>query len=521
MADPLVGVSEAAFALERRIIGNESLFRDDTRRTAWAANALYPVLFPPPHPYARPTGGTEDSRGKLTLDQARAYAAQTFRPERMTLLVSTPPGATSAAAIAAKLPPALRGDAAHPLARRAQAKRAPELARTQLAAAKVERRVSPLPMPELWIAWSLPGGYGANGPAEEVLSRWVQEDVGSLQVLLEEPSIRRIAATVQPGLTASVLFVRALLADGADPDRVARVVTARVASMWAREPAERPMFAQLKSIYETYQTLNQPAQLLRAIAEAMQAGLGERPQSMADAARALQSVESTAVAELAYRHLTRERARAVMFTPAPPSAGAQRASITARVAAHHAAARELIPGAERWSAGELAGLLPASEPVVSKKLPSGLTVVTVRRTAAAARRLARVSRRNVERGPSAAGGARDAVAARRAGGDPAAHARRPRRDPRHVVRLGRVPARPASGGADAALRQGDRPGQGLAVEGEAWRGCSRPRSQRRTRRSRKADRRLLARLVRRSPARARSSAPTTSTSSRAPTSTRG
>ena len=170
MADPLVGVSEEAFALERRIIGAESRFREDTRRTAWAANELYPVLFPPPHPYARPTGGTEDSRRKLTLVEARGYAARTFRPERMTLLVSTPPGATSLAAIAARLPPALRGDAAHPVARPARAAPAPEPPGPPLPAAKLERRVSPLPTPELWIAWPLPDGYGVNGPAEEVLA---------------------------------------------------------------------------------------------------------------------------------------------------------------------------------------------------------------------------------------------------------------------------------------------------------------------------------------------------------------
>ena len=247
LADPLVGVSEEAFALERRIVGNESRFREDTRRTAWAANELYPILFPPPHPYARPTGGTDDSRRKLTLDQARGYAAKTFRPERMTLLVSTPPGVSSLAAIAAKLPPALRGDAAHPVARPARAKPVPEPPNPRASATKVERRVSPLPMPELWLAWPLPGGYGTSGPAEEILSRWAQEDVASEQVLAEEPSIRHVAVTVQPGLTASVLFVRALLAEGADPDRVARVLIARVASIWAREPAQQPMFEQLKS----------------------------------------------------------------------------------------------------------------------------------------------------------------------------------------------------------------------------------------------------------------------------------
>ena len=62
-----------------------------------------------------------------------------------------------------------------------------------------------------------------------------------------------------------MLFVRTLLADGADPARVARVVTARVASIWAREPAQKPVFAQLKSIYETQQALDQPAQVPRAI----------------------------------------------------------------------------------------------------------------------------------------------------------------------------------------------------------------------------------------------------------------
>jgi zinc protease len=384
MADPLVGVSDEAFALERRIIGAESRFREDTRRTAWAANELYPILFPPPHPYARPTGGTEDSRRKLTLDQARGYAAKTFRPERMTLLVSTPPGATSLAAIAARLPPALRGDATHPAARPARAAPAPVPPGPQLSAAKLERRMSPLPTPELWIAWPLPDGYGVNGPAQEVLSRWAQEDVGSEQVLQEEPSIRHVAVTVQPGLNGSVLFVRALLAEGADPERVARVVTARIASMWAREPAQRPLFARLRSFYETYQALDQPTQLPRAIDEAMQAGLGERPQQMADAANALQSVASTAVAELAYRHLTRERARAVMFMPAPPSAGAQRAAVVSHVPSHDATARELLPGAGRWNAGELAGLLPPAETVISKQLPTGLTIVTVRREAAAA-----------------------------------------------------------------------------------------------------------------------------------------
>ena len=77
---PLVGVDEDAFVRERRIVGNEILLREDPRRGAWAIHALMPALFPPSHRYARPTAGTDGSRRKLTLAQARAYAAQNFVP---------------------------------------------------------------------------------------------------------------------------------------------------------------------------------------------------------------------------------------------------------------------------------------------------------------------------------------------------------------------------------------------------------------------------------------------------------
>ncbi len=107
LGDPLAGVDERAFDLERQIIGSEHLVRADPRAGQWAVNALFPQLFPAQHPYARPTGGTEDSRRHFTLADARAYVARTFRPQRMTVLVTAPPGALSLAGIAALLPASL------------------------------------------------------------------------------------------------------------------------------------------------------------------------------------------------------------------------------------------------------------------------------------------------------------------------------------------------------------------------------------------------------------------------------
>jgi predicted Zn-dependent peptidase len=188
LTEPLAGVDAEALAVERQVVGSEHLLREDPRAGGWAANLLIPQLFPPRHPYARSPGGTDESRRKLTLDQARAYASQTFRPERMTLLVSAPVGTTSLSALTAKLPPALRGDPAHVVARAAPA-RALAVEGGPAKAAPVERRTSPLPTPELWIGWRLPGAIGELRAVEEILEAWLQQDVGAEPLLEEEPRI--------------------------------------------------------------------------------------------------------------------------------------------------------------------------------------------------------------------------------------------------------------------------------------------------------------------------------------------
>ena len=123
LGDPLAGVDERAFDLERQIIGSEHLVRADPRAGQWAVNAMFPRVFPAQHPYARPTGGTEESRRHFTLADARAYTARTFRPQRMTVVVSAPPGAISLAGIAALLPASLTASATRTPARRAGSRR--------------------------------------------------------------------------------------------------------------------------------------------------------------------------------------------------------------------------------------------------------------------------------------------------------------------------------------------------------------------------------------------------------------
>jgi zinc protease len=380
---PLPAVDDEVFAIERQVVGSEHLYREDPRAGGWAANALLPRLFAAPHPYARGLSGTDESRRKLTLADARAFAARIFRPERMTLLVAAPPDTVSLEELIDKLPPALRGEPGKRTARAAPATAAP-VGVPPRGPEHLERKGSPLPRPELWIGWRLPAAVGDADAALEVLARWLQQDVGSEQVIQEDSKIRQVRVSLQPGAIASALLVRVLLADGADAEKAAQVVIARVASAWSREPQEQDGFADLKGLFETERLLDEPEQLPRALEEAMSSALGDRAVAMADRWSALQAVSSTAAAKLAYEHLTRDKARAVMFTPAPADA-ARAPAAPSPAPASAAASKELIPGAGAWDAKELRALAPPAVDVRTKRLDDGLTIVTVRRPGAAVR----------------------------------------------------------------------------------------------------------------------------------------
>jgi zinc protease len=386
LTDPLAGVDERAFALEREIVGSEHLLRADPRAGQWPVTQMFPRVFPAGHAYARPTGGTDESRARLTLAQARAYAGDVFRPDNVTLLVTAPRGTMSMDAFIRGLPAPLRegrgGQAAPgPVAACAPTARAPSDDGPAAQPLALDRVASPLPTSELWLAWTLPGSYGDQGPAEELLGGWLQQDLRTDQLAKEDSAILYVQPRIVPGVEASVLFVRTLLADKANAEHVAQVVSARVTSLWSREPAARATFAELRSTLEAERLLDEPGQVARALSEATDAALGGRARSGAESLVAVEAVTSSSIAQLAYQHLTRAGAHATLFTPqAPGHSAAMRATgdATADAAAEHPI-RDLVPGAGAWDPRELQSVMPAAPEIETTKTSSGLTVVTARR----------------------------------------------------------------------------------------------------------------------------------------------
>ena len=392
LTDPLAGVDERAFALERGIVGSEHLLRADPRAGQWPVTQMFPRVFPAAHPYARPTGGTEESRGHLTLAQAREYARDVFRPENVTLLVTAPRGTMSMEAFVRGLPAALRDGRGSPapVVPPAATAVAPPAAMPATPAADASagepialaRVPSPLPTAELWLAWTLPGSYGEHGPAEKLLGGWLQQDLRSEILAKEDTGILYVQPRIVPGVDASVLFVRTLLADKANAEHVAQVVAARVTSVWSREPAARASFAELRNVLEAERLLDEPGQVARALGEATDAALGGHARSAADSLAAVEGVTSSSIAQLAYQHLTRERAHATLYTPEPPGHRSAAGPAVAGAAADLSGERpvpDLVPGASAWDPRELQAMLPAPPKIAMTKTSTGLTVVVARR----------------------------------------------------------------------------------------------------------------------------------------------
>jgi len=381
LTDPLVGVDETAVALERRVIAAEADLRDDPRTGLWASSHLFPLLFPPGHPYARPVSGTPPSRAQLTLADARAFASAAFRPERMMLFVTAPSGNTDLQAIIDRLPKVLVGDPAHPVERPAQT---PTTPLPVVVPSPVVRIPSPLPRPQLWLAWTMPDGFGRARPREALLVSWLGEDLDLDQLRKEEPHIRQVRVSLQPGRQASALTVRVLMDDQADPDRVAQVVSARVASLWTREPTERPLLQRLQDTFITELILDEPPQISRAIE---QAHLLAFDPPLIQHARVMTKVAwmpTAAVARFAREQLGQQRRHAVLFTPMPsasPSAGAG-ASLTPTLPRRPSWIDPIFAVANTWDPLELPGIRAPVGNVTTRRLSTGLTVIVARRRSA-------------------------------------------------------------------------------------------------------------------------------------------
>src|SRR5690606_33132415 len=123
MLDLLANVTEEDFATERDVVISEWRLRTEQTPMGRVLGELTRP-FDPAHAYARPAGGTLESLQSLTLEDAKAFVAARYGPERAILVVSGPMAPEAVVELAATRLGAAVGDAGltvDPFAREAPA----------------------------------------------------------------------------------------------------------------------------------------------------------------------------------------------------------------------------------------------------------------------------------------------------------------------------------------------------------------------------------------------------------------
>jgi len=232
LAHPLDGVDGAAVAVEREIIENELRQRNETlvygQVAAWMQRALFPI----DHPYARPVGGTNESVRRLTLEDARAFAAAAYSPRNATLLIvgDFDPAATAAAATA-NLPAGLVGDAEKPRAPITGAKYAPPSYLRAPAPSGYDVMSAGVAWPEIWLTYFMADMYGPYAPAMKVLTAPVV--VKALrETLLKDEDVLDVDLETSELRQATVLLCRITLTSSRRRVDIAETARRLIAAPW-------------------------------------------------------------------------------------------------------------------------------------------------------------------------------------------------------------------------------------------------------------------------------------------------
>lgn len=197
LVDPLQGIDQAQIDGEARAVASEIAWRDENGNRA-AHRLLDTQLWPGDHPYASSLSGAE----LRTIDELRAYVAASYRPERTSIRIEGDVDPNNVSAVLESLlPPALIDGAVTSCARTPPPATPPAPRTNELA-----RISAPVWRPRLYLAWSMPAGWGADDQTLRYAVAYLEDALGdamwNLPGVRDQRDFRR-SCTFEPGLLAS------------------------------------------------------------------------------------------------------------------------------------------------------------------------------------------------------------------------------------------------------------------------------------------------------------------------------
>ncbi len=359
-AAPLEGVEQPAFEAERNIVENERrLFAENgypSEIFARLDRALYGDSF-----YGKPTAGTGPSLQSLTLDDVRAFVQAHYRPERMTALVAGELPVT---------PDRLAGDFG---AIQADGE-APKLVAPQPppppspGPGSIERAQAVVGAPELWLAWRLPGAWGDERAALEVIENLANSSLSELAS--SRSDVGDVRAFIARGPVVSTLYCRAVLSSTDSVDAVRRAIAYAIDNGTGRRAMQKDWRIIYTRSESTRQLLEFEPLGSRALSMALGAHYTGNAAFMLRQSEIIADLSGDGINDVAERYLTLDQSRALLVEPGTsgPTAELLEARVQQR-AAHDLGDVEAVVAATRRDAAR----------VQSKVLSNGITVYALPR----------------------------------------------------------------------------------------------------------------------------------------------
>ncbi len=241
MLRALEGVTPEVFKTEREVVRNELRQGGETEVGGKLFDTLLRQLFPTSHPLSRSIIGTHESLCAATLEHARAFTAQHYKPQNCTVVISGDVDTDEVKKLLGMWPaellfgPGGPGGGAVPPHKSVSEKATisvPPPASTELT-----RHKGPVEQPLLLLAWSAPGGHRGNDGllafAASRLNLALAE--GLAPHLAYDDDIEGAGAFVMPFADASVFMVQVNLRPGANPEKARTRVLDTLVNAWITE----------------------------------------------------------------------------------------------------------------------------------------------------------------------------------------------------------------------------------------------------------------------------------------------
>jgi zinc protease len=378
LVDPLAGVTQVDLDVEREVVRNEQRERDSSGNSALARQALLEAVFPGDHPYARPTGGTEQTLARITLAGLRDFAARNYRPARTSLVIIGDFSPPQLALALASLPRALRGGSgAAAAAEGPTATLAPMEPPDPPAARPLVARPAPVATAELLIGWTMPSSYGPYAGLGEVLAGVLSQTEAELEE--KDSDVVAVEFSLRADAAADTLLARVQLLAGAHPAQSAALVTDAVQALWSQRLADEESLAGdvLRTVLgsQSGTWLESESLLSRTVAVANHVQMTGDGPSYFSLLERLGELNPRQVAYFARAYLRPERARMVLFTPVTAGVPA----VPAAASAHPHPTGGAPGSADDPGALARAVTRPGASGARRLRLGNGLEVVLLRR----------------------------------------------------------------------------------------------------------------------------------------------